>query len=145
MIRTVPTSSAAEARRPVINSLRGEFETTIAGELRRFDTRLSPIAAIEEACGGRAVVEVLNGVILGRRARDQIPLISAALAASDPERDDAEERAAPATVGEAEAFVLALVFALGFKVADRGTGEGAGVPLDASRNGRAGASSPSAA
>ena len=139
MIRA--TSAAAQERRPAFNTMRGEFQTAIAGELRRFDTKLSTIAAIEEACGGRAIVEVLNGIILGRKARDQILLISAALAAADPARFDAEERAAQASVGEAEAFILALVFALGFKVADREASGGPGVPLDAASNGPAGASS----
>ena len=111
----------------------------------RFDTRLSTVAAIEQACGDRAVVEVLNRVIAGRRARDQIPLIAAALAAADPAQADPESVAASATVSEAEAFVLALVFALGLTVAgERREGNGDG-PLDRTSDGADGASSRSAA
>ncbi len=144
VIRTAQ-ASATTGHRPAINTLRGEFDAMIAGELCRFDTRLSTIAAIEEACGGRAIVEVLNGIILGRRAKDQIPLIAAALKAADPWRDDPEALAAEATVGEAEAFVLALVFALGFTVGS-GPREGRDDdPLDRASDGGAGGNSRSGA
>jgi hypothetical protein len=145
MIRAAAALSSGKGRRPMINTQRGEFEATVAGELCRFDTRLSTIAAIEAACGNRAVVEVLNGIILGRRAQDQIDLIGAALACADPPRADAEDLAARATVAEAEAFVLALVFALGFKVAARQGESEAGDPLDHPGAGVAGESSRSAA
>lgn len=146
MIRTqtIP-AHASKPRRGVINTARGEFETAIAGEMVRFDTRLSTVAAIEQACGDRAVVAVLNDIIAGRRARDQIPLIAAALAAADPARPDPEAFAASATVGEAEAFLLALVFALGLTVAGERREGGTEVPLDRLSDGADGASSPLAA
>ena len=137
MIRYAPGSKA-----PLINTMRGEFEATIAGARHRFDTRLGTMAAIEAACGDRAVVDVLNAIIVGRRAADQIPLLAAALAGADPAPDDPDRCAAEATVGEAEAFVLALIFALGFKVGEGGAG--AKTPLDAATSGGDGAPSPSA-
>lgn len=142
MIRseTVPSR-----RRPSINTLRGEFEATIAGELCRFDTRLSTIAALEAACGDRAIVEVLNGIIVGRRARDQIPLLAAALACAEPPHPQPDALAANANVGEAEAFVLALIFALGFTVGAGSTKGGDGAPLDGASTGGAGGSLRSAA
>lgn len=146
MIRaTASPHHAPQPRRGVINTARGEFETAIAGEMVRFDTKLSTVAAIEQACGDRAVVAVLNDIIAGRRARDQIPLIAAALTAADPARPDPEAFAASATVGEAEAFVVALVFALGLTVAGERRGGGIEIPLDRSSDGTDGASSPSAA
>ncbi len=143
MIRTEPVTGG---RAPAINTMRGEFEAVIAGDLHRFDTRLSTIAAIEDACGGRAVVEVLNGIIVGRRAKDQIPLLAAALAATGEARETAEGRAARATVGEAEAFILAFIFALGFTVGPTAAAGGEhAVPLDGRRSGATGAPSRSAA
>lgn len=145
MIKVAPSTE----RRSVINTLRGEFEAAIGGAFFRFDTRLSTIASIEEACGGRPIVEVLNGIIVGRRAKEQIPLIAAALAAADPRPDDPGALAATATVGEAEAFILALVFALGFTVAApvRGAGEASREPgpLAGSPPGGGGGNSRSAA
>jgi hypothetical protein len=35
----------------MINSMRGEFEASLAGEMQAFDTNLGTIAAIEDACG----------------------------------------------------------------------------------------------
>lgn len=141
MIRTEP---APARRRPSINTLRGEFEATIAGELCRFDTRLSTIAAMEAACGDRAIVEVLNGIIVGRRARDQIPLLAAALASAEPPHPRPEDLAAKANIGEAEAFVLALIFALGFTVGAGSAKGGDGGPLDGTSTGGAGGSLRSA-
>jgi hypothetical protein len=140
----IRTAAMAGTRQPAINTLMGEFEVTVAGKLRRFDTRLSSIAAIEEACGDRPVVDVLNAIIAGRRAKDLMPLLAAALAAADPSCD-AESLAAEATVGEAEAFVLAFIFALGFTVGATAQGEGRSVPLDGPHNGATGAPSRSAA
>lgn len=131
-------------RRPAINVLRGEFELPVAGEACRFDTRLSSIALIEAACGERAIVEILNGIIAERRARDVMPLLAAALVAGGRGPAEAEALAATATVGEAEAFVLALIFALGFSVGREGDRDGA-PPLAAGSSGGAGASSRSAA
>ena len=130
---------------PAVNTLRGEFTTPIAGEPCRFDTRLATIAAIEEACGDRAVVEVLNGIVLGRRARDLIPLIAAALAAAEPWRADPQGQAAQASVEEAEAFVLALILALGFSIGEGRREPPDARPLDGAPDGGAGANSRSAA
>jgi hypothetical protein len=129
----------------MINPLRGEFEAVLAGESCRFDTRLATIAAIEAACGNRAVVEVLNDIILGRRAKDQMALIAAALASVDPQREDAEQCAGRATVGEAEAFILALVFALGFTITAPKGEKGESHPLAGPSAGGAGGSLRSAA
>lgn len=145
MIRAASAGNGtADAARPVANTLRGEFIVPIAGESCRFDTRLGTIAAIEDACGDRPIVEVLNGIVLGRRARDLIPLVAAALAAAEPWRADAADLAAQATIEEAETFMLALLVALGFTVG-QGNGESAPSPLDDEPDGDAGASSPSAA
>ena len=141
MIRAEPTRTG---RGPVVNTMRGEFEAAVAGEFFRFDTRLSTVAAIEAACGDRAIVDVLNGIIAGRRARDQIPLIEAALAAADPACENVAALAGRATVGEAEAFILALIFALGFTVGAKGEAAGGPAPLDARSNGASGAASRSA-
>ncbi len=141
MIRTAPQ---AAGRGPAINPLRGEFELPVAGEPCRFDTRLSTVALIETACGERAIVEILNGIIAERRARDVMPLLAAALVAAGRGPAEAEALAASATVGEAEAFVLALIFALGFTVGRPGERGGA-PPLAEASSGGAGASSRSAA
>lgn len=141
MIRAEPQRAE---RRPAINPMRGEFELPVAGEPCRFDTRLSTVALIEVACGDRAIVEILNGIIAERRARDVMPLLAAALVAAGRGPDEAEALAAAATVGEAEAFVLALVFALGFTVGRPAEGGGA-PPLAGPSSGGAGASSRSAA
>ncbi len=130
---------------PAANALRGEFTAAVAGEPHRFDTRLATVAAIEDACGDRPIVEVLNGVVLGRRARDVIPLIAAALAAAEPGRPDAAALARRATVEEGEVFVLGLILALGFTVAPHGEGGATSSPLDGAPDGGAGASSRSAA
>lgn len=143
MIRAASTRGDEGPARPG-NALRGEFTVPIAGEPCCFDTRLATVAAIEDACGDRPIVDVLNAIVLGRRARDLIPLIAAALTAAEPWRADAADLAADATVEEAETFMLALLVALGFTV---GQGpEGASPPpLDGMPGGGAGASSPSAA
>ncbi len=140
----IRVETAAAARRPpMINTMRGEFEALIAGKRYRFDTRLSTVASIEAACGDRAVVDVLNGIIVGRRVRDQIPLLGAALACADPAPEDPTQAAAQATVGEAEAFILALVVALGFKVGAREGRGGTQPPLDDPASGGNGGPSPS--
>lgn len=144
MIRSATVERGDDRARPAVNALRGEFIASIAGEPCRFDTRLATIAAIEEACGDRPIVEVLNGIVLGRRARDLIPLVAAALSAAEPWRADAAEVAAQATIEEAETFMLALLVALGFTV-EQGHGEASPPPLDDGTDGDGGASSPSAA
>jgi hypothetical protein len=125
------------------NALRGEFTATLAGEPIRFDTTLATVARIEEACGGRSVLEVVNAVVVGRRAADQIALLSAALgAAGCPE---AEAVAARTTVPEAEAFVLALMGALGFRLTPRTEAGEVADPLAGPSAGADGALSRSAA
>lgn len=133
--------------RPAVNPMNGEFAVLVAGELCRFDTRLSTVAAVEAACGDQPIVEILNGIVRSRRARDVIPLLAAALRCAEPPPRDPDAFANNATVGEAEAFVLALVFALGFTVGLPGARreEGADGPLDAGSAGGAGAPSRSAA
>ena len=144
---TMPRTGPASAR-PAVNPMNGEFAVLVAGELCRFDTRLATIAAVEAACGDQPIVEILNGIVRGRRARDVIPLLAATLrCAEPPSAGDPDELAARATVGEAEAFVLALIFALGFTVggtAVRGE-EDPGRPLDGSSSGAAGGPLRSAA
>jgi hypothetical protein len=127
------------------NTLRGEFAATLDGETIRFDTTLATVARIEEACGSRSILEVVNGVVIGRRAADQIALLSAALQATGRSAPDAEAAAARATVPEAEAFVLALMGALGFKLTPRAEGGEAPDPLAVSSAGAVGAPSRSAA
>ncbi|MCW6510986.1 GTA-gp10 family protein [Lichenifustis flavocetrariae] len=127
------------------NPLRGEFSATIGGVPSAFDTTLGTIARIEEACGGRSILDVVNGVVIGRRAADQMTLLSAALQATGQPPAEAEAIAARATVPEAEAFILALMGALGFKLTPRAGEAGEQGPLDGSSAGDAGASSPSAA
>ena len=125
------------------NSLRGEYSATIAGMPLRFDTTLGTMAQVEEACGGRSILELLGNVVGGRRAVDQMTLLAAALKAGGHQ----EAAAARATVAEAEGFVLALMGALGFRVAPRdeeGAPEEQG-PLPGSSAGDAGVNSPSAA
>ena len=87
---------------------------------------------------------MLNRIVAERRARDVIPLLEAALAAADPPHADAAARASRASIGEAEAFVLALVFALGFSVGRPGEG-GSTPPLPDATSGSRGAPSRSAA
>lgn len=141
----IRSETRPEGYRPAaINPLRGEFAVPVGGDLCRFDTRLSTIAAIEAACGDRPIVTVLNGIIAERRARDVIPLLAAALDAADPPDPEAAARAGRASVGEAEAFVLALVFALGFSVGRTGEG-GTTPPLPDAASGSSGAPSRSAA
>ena len=122
-------------------SVRGTFEATLGGEPLRFDTRLGTIAAIEERCGDQPIVEIVNTAVFGRRARDRMALLAAAIAASG--RDDAEGLAAAATVPEAEGFILALMGALGFTVGPRGE-EDRQDPLAGPSAGGAGGNSPSA-
>ena len=125
-----------------INSLRGEYTSTLAGERFTFDTTLGTIACIEEACGGRSITDVLATVVGGRRAADQLALLGAALKAGGHD----EAAAAHATLPEAEAFILALMGALGFRLAPREEGEAAAQnPLAESDDGGTGASSRSAA
>ncbi len=62
--------------------------------------------------------------MFGRRAADQMALIAGALAALG--HADAEARAARCAAVEAEAFVLALMEALGFEVVRKGEGSAAG-------------------
>ena len=99
------------------NRLRGEFAATFGDEALTFDTSLGTIALIEERCGGVSIVESINKAVFGRRAADQMALIAGALAATG--HGDADTRAAHSTVVEAEAFVLALMTALGFEVAPK--------------------------
>lgn len=127
----------------MINSLRGEFQAAIGGEPIRFDTTLGTIASIEDRCGDTGIVEIINKAVFGRRARDQIALLAAALAVKGCGGEEAEARAASASVAEAEAFILALMGALGFEVAPRRLEEAR--PLDGASVGRDGAGSRSAA
>ena len=127
------------------NPLRGEFATSLAGEPYQFDTSLGTIAQIEEACGGRAIVAIINDVVIGRRAADQAALIAAMLTTRGCPAEDATRLAARATVPEA--FILALMGALGFALQPR-NGEGRSgepTPLDGSSAGAVGAPSLSAA
>ncbi len=62
--------------------------------------------------------------MFGRRAADQMALIAGALAA--PGHADPEARAARCAAVEAEAFVLALMEALGFEVVRKREGSAAG-------------------
>lgn len=129
------------------NSLRGEYKAVIGGVPFAFDTTLGTIARIEEACGGRSILQIISGVVTERRAADQIALLAAALHASGKDAAEAGAAAARATVPEAEAFVLALMGALGFKLTSRAGEDGAGDrdPLDGASAGDGGGSSPSAA
>lgn len=129
------------------NSLRGEYKATIGGAVFAFDTTLGTIARIEEACGRRSILQVISGVVTERRAADQIALLTGALHAAGKGEAEAGAAAARATVPEAEAFVLALMGALGFKLAARAGEGGAGDkdPLDEPSAGDDGGSSPSAA
>ena len=129
------------------NNLRGEFATTLAGDPYRFDTTLGTIAQIEDACGGRAIVAIVNDVVIGRRAADQAALIAAALATRGCPAEDAARLAARTTVPEAEAFILELMGALGFALQPK-AGEGRSgepTPLDGPSAGAAGAPSRSGA
>lgn len=126
-----------------VNPLRGEFAAVLAGERVAFDTTLQTVALIEERCGGVPIVAAIEKAVFGRRAADGMALIAGALAAVG--RDDAEAMAARTAAVEAEAFVLALMAALGFEVARRPAGEGGQDPFrDAPKAGAAGAASPSA-
>ena len=125
----------------MINALRGQFEVPIAGGLRCFDTCLGSIAAIEESCGDLSIVEIVNRAVFGRRARDQRALIAAALVTTGEGAAEADALAGRASVAEAEAFILALMGALGFEIAPRR--EGGDVPLAGGSSGAGGGSSPS--
>ena len=118
-----------------VNTLRGEFVATLAGEDLRFDTTLATVATMEDRCGGVAIVEAVNRAVFGRRAADHQALVAGALIAQG--RRDAETLAARTSLAEAEAFILALMGALGFAVtrkarhetgAGAGAGDGAGTP-----------------
>lgn len=100
-------------------AMRGEFEASVAGTLHRFDTTLASVAAIEERCGDASIVDILNRVVTGRRARDLSDLLAAALVASGLAPDAASGLAGGASLAEAEGFVLALIAALGFEVGRR--------------------------
>lgn len=125
------------------NALRGEFAAVLAGERIAFDTTLGTVALMEERCGGVPIVQAIERAVFGRRAADALALIAGALAALG--REDAEAVAARTAAVEAEGFVLALMAALGFELARRPAGKGAG-PLapTAPATGAAGAVSPSA-
>ena len=127
----------------MISRLKGEFEAVLGGEPVRFDTRLGTIASIEELCGDLGIVEIVNKAVFSGRTRDRIGLLSASLRAKGCPADEADRRAGDATLDEAEAFILALMGALGFEVAPRRAGEAR--PLDGASAGGSGASSPSAA
>ena len=122
------------------NTLRGEFTATLGGSPVQFDTRLGTVARLEEHCGGRAVLEIVNTVVTGRRAADQMALIAGALQAVG--HAEAEALAARTTVPEAEAFILALMGALGFELTPHPAEERD--PLDGGPAGGAGGNSPSA-
>ncbi len=124
------------------NALRGEFAAVLAGERVAFDTTLQTVALIEERCGGVPIVQAIERAVFGRRAADTLALIAGALAAVG--REDPERLAARTAMVEAEAFVLALMGAMGFELAPRPAGEG-GAPFPvAPTSGAAGAASPSA-
>ena len=130
-----------------VNALRGEFAAVLAGERVAFDTTLQTVALIEERCGGVPIVQAIEKAVFGRRAADALALIAGALRAVG--REDAEALAARTASVEAEAFVLALMAALGFELQRRLAGEGSALPLadaaaSAPPNGAAGAPSRSA-
>ena len=129
-----------------VNALRGEFAAVLAGERVAFDTTLQTVALIEERCGGVPIVSAIEKAVFGRRAADALALIAGALGAMG--RHDAEALAGRTAAVEAEAFVLALMAALGFAVARREAGEGSAAPFAtapaAPRSGAAGAASRSA-
>ncbi len=127
----------------MINALRGEFEAAIGGDLIAFDTALGTVATIEERCGDLPIVELVNKAVFGRRARDQMALLAAAIAATGRSTEEAATLAARASVAETERFILALMGALGFEVT-RAVGEGAERPLDGANSGDVGGSSRSA-
>lgn len=133
----------------MINRLAGEFDAVLAGERHRFDTMLATVARIEEACAGPPIVEILDRAALGRRARDHLALIAAALTAQGRlAAAEAEALAGRATLAEAEAFALALIRALGFEIVRREGAEapsGESRPLPAASAGAGGGPSPSPA
>ncbi len=104
--------------------LRGEFTATLGGETLAFDTSLATVALIEDRCGGVSIVEAINKAVFGRRAADQMALIAGALGAMG--HAHAEAHAARCAAVEAEAFVLALMEALGFEVVRKPEGSAAG-------------------
>lgn len=127
----------------MINALRGEFEASLDGRPYGFDTKLGTIAAIEGRCGDAGIVEILNTAVFGRQTKDRIALLAAALSATGVADPEAERLAAAASMSEAEAFILALMGALGFDIAARRDEEAR--PLDGASDGGGGGSSPSAA
>ena len=141
MIRLSATPRPEDHPPMTPNILRGEFTATLGGSPVRFDTRLGTVALIEEHCGGRAILEVVNTVVTGRRAAEQMALIAGALGAVG--HTEAEALAARTTVPEAEAFILALMGALGFELTPHAAEERD--PLDGAPAGAAGGNSPSAA
>ncbi len=96
----------------------------LSGEPLAFDTSLGTVALIEERCGGVSIVEAINKAVFGRRAADQMALIAGALEARG--HADPGGLAARCAAVEAEAFVLALMEALGFEVVRKGEGSAAG-------------------
>ena len=128
------------------NTLRGEFDATIGGEFCAFDT--TPRHDRAHRGGLRRALDHGDR----RRRRDRAagpptrsPLLAAALARGRGTRRP-QALAARATVAEAEAFILALMGALGFTAgAARGGGGTDQSPLDGSSDGDAGANSRSAA
>ena len=112
------TGTAARIAAP--NPLRGEFMAVLAGERIAFDTTLGTVALIEERCGGVPIVDAINKAVFGRRAADGMALIAGALGAIG--HAEAEALAARTAAVEAEAFVLALMAALGFEVVQKPAG-----------------------
>ena len=110
-----------------VNALRGEFAAVLAGERIAFDTTLRTVALVEERCGGVPIVAAIETAVFGRRASDTLALVAGTLAATG--HPDAEALAGRTSAAEAEAFVLALMAALGFEVARRPVGEGAPGPF----------------
>jgi hypothetical protein len=128
-----------------VNALRGEFSAVLAGERIVFDTTLQTVALIEERCGGLPIVQAIEKAVFGRRAADTLALIAGALAAQG--REDAETVAGCTASVEAEAFLLALMAALGFELARRPAGEAlplAAAAANAPESGAAAAPSRSA-
>jgi hypothetical protein len=132
----------------MINSMRGEFEALLAGEMQAFDTNLGTIAAIEDACGDASIVDILDRCVFGRRAGPRMALITAALMAGGRDKAAAERLSARTASAEAEAFILAMMRALGFEIAAKAPGNvadggetGGARPLDGASAGGAGGNS----
>ncbi len=145
----LPDQNGSARRTAPPNPLRGEFAAVLGGEPVQFYTTLGTVALIEERCGGVPIVEAINKAVFGRRAADGMALIAGALAAVG--HPEAEALAARTATVEAEAFVLALMGALGFEVVRKGEASGPLAPAPAAREdppgqaiGEAGAASRSA-